>query len=335
MMNLYAHRTEVNDRYVDIGKTGVKYISESEHQFFLDIFPWLKYVPEWFPWVQFPRIAKEAKKVTHACRYELYEQTKKQIVQGTFTSRECMTSIFLAENSNSDGTIIDEDIFAGAAASLFIGGVDTGGTAIMSFVMQMLKYPEVQKRAQAEIDEVVGTGQLPTFDELKDLPYVRAICAEVLRHASIITFVPAHYSTADDVYRGYHIPAGTAVLANTWAMSFDPRSFQDPFAFRPERWLSPSNNAGGQERLQKDFWFGFGRRVCPGQVWTEHMVFIAIVSLLAAFSFELATDEAGNPVAPNDQYDAGFVRTLGPSKCKISPRSQKMESLIKSIEEEK
>ncbi len=51
----------------------------------------------------------------------------------------------------------------------------------MSFVMQMLKHPEVQRRAQLEIDEVVGTDRLPTFDDIEDLPYVRGVCAEVLR----------------------------------------------------------------------------------------------------------------------------------------------------------
>ncbi len=52
---------------------------------------------------------------------------------------------------------------------------------MMTFVLQMLKNPEVQRRAQLEIDEVVGTDRLPTFDDTKDLPYVRGVCAEVLR----------------------------------------------------------------------------------------------------------------------------------------------------------
>ena len=51
----------------------------------------------------------------------------------------------------------------------------------MSFILQMLKNPEVQNRAQLEIERVVGKDQFPSFSDMEDLPYVNAVCTEVLR----------------------------------------------------------------------------------------------------------------------------------------------------------
>jgi len=315
-----------NDRYVNIGKIGVQYASDSEHYFFLDVLPWLKHVPEWFPWVKFPRVAKEARKVSYAMRYELYQLTKEKFVQGTL--KKCMTSIFLSENTRDDGSIENEEIFSAAAATLYMGGVDTTSTAMMTFVLQMLKNPEVQRRAQLEIDEVVGTARLPTFDDTKDLPYVRGVCAEVLRHAAVSTLILPHSSTEDDVFEGYHIPAGTVVLANAWAMAFNPKYFSEPLAFRPERWLPSSD--GKKAEGPYDVSFGFGRRACPGQAWAEKLLFIAASSMLATFNIEMAIGEDGNPIAPNEEYYPGFIRQLGSSKCKFTPRSQEMVSLVES-----
>jgi len=244
-----------------------------------------------------------------------------------------MTTIFLAENTREDGSVTDEADFCAATAMLFLGAVDTSATAIMTFVLGMLKNPEAQKQAQLEIDRVVGSDCLPTFEDMEHLPYVRAICEEVLRYASITPFAPAHLSTADDEYKGYHIPAGTTVLANTWAMAYDAERYEEPFEFKPERWLSQKDIEKARGLHARDFVFGYGRRVCPGQAWAEHLLFLAIASMLAAFNIEQAIEEAGEPVAPNDEFYPSFVRSLGPSKCKITPRSHKMISVIRSAAE--
>ena len=104
----------------------------------------------------------------------------------------------------------------------------------MTFVYAMLKYPEIQKRAQEELDRVIKPGHLPVMEDEESLPYTTAILKEVLRWKPVAplgllfccrfflvmltrlnTGVP-HCSLAEDVYNGYRIPAGSLVVGNAW-----------------------------------------------------------------------------------------------------------------------
>ena len=74
----------------------------------------------------------------------------------------------------------------------------------------------MQKRAQGEIDRVIGRERLPGFSDRSRLPYVDAMCKELLRWRLVLPLGVAHATTEDDVYKGYFIPKGTTVLPNTW-----------------------------------------------------------------------------------------------------------------------
>ena len=80
----------------------------------------------------------------------------------------------------------------------------------------MVVYPDVQKRAQAELDVVVGRSRVPTFGDFQHLHYIRAIVKEVLRWRPVGPAGLPHCSTQDDWYEGCYVPAGSIVLANLW-----------------------------------------------------------------------------------------------------------------------
>jgi hypothetical protein len=98
----------------------------------------------------------------------------------------------------------------------------------------MALYPEVQKKAHAEIDAVVGPNRLPDFHDRPSLPYINAVVKESSRWnlvtplgrpfviiiivATILTSSVAipHMSTIDDEYNGFYIPKGTLMIANAW-----------------------------------------------------------------------------------------------------------------------
>lgn len=80
----------------------------------------------------------------------------------------------------------------------------------------MALYPETQKKAQRELDEVVGHDRLPTFSDRSALPYMNALVKEVMRWHVSSPIGVAHRSTTDDVFEGYFVPAGTLVIANAW-----------------------------------------------------------------------------------------------------------------------
>ena len=97
----------------------------------------------------------------------------------------------------------------------------------------MTLYPEVQKKAQAEIDTVVGENRLPDFHDRPSLPYINAILKESSRWNLVAplgrpfiiiintTFLMSsealpHKSTFDDEYNGFFIPKGTVLMGNSW-----------------------------------------------------------------------------------------------------------------------
>ena len=80
----------------------------------------------------------------------------------------------------------------------------------------MMVYPEAQRKAQEEIDIVIGNDRLPKFDDRRDLPYTEALLKEVLRWHSITPVAFPHVSTEDNVFEGYFIPKGSWVIPNIW-----------------------------------------------------------------------------------------------------------------------
>lgn len=89
-------------------------------------------------------------------------------------------------------------------------------SVVQTTFLAMSLYPDVLKRAQAELDAVVGPSRLPDWDDQESLPYVNAVIKESLRWLNVFPLGLPHCTIADNELRGYFIPAGTIVLPNTW-----------------------------------------------------------------------------------------------------------------------
>lgn len=79
----------------------------------------------------------------------------------------------------------------------------------MTFIYAMAQFPNVQKKAHEELDTVIGTDRLANYSDQASLPYIQAVCREVFRWRPALPLGVLHASTADDVYNGCYIPAGT------------------------------------------------------------------------------------------------------------------------------
>jgi cytochrome P450 len=177
----------------------------------------------------------------------------------------------------------------------------------------MIAFPEVQRRAQAEIDSVVGRDRLPTFDDAPRLPYVRAIIKEILRWRPALPLGVPHAATEDDWYEGMYIPKGSICISNVWHCNHDRAVFgEDADEFRPERHLDENGESllGPVETNQAGHvTFGFGRRICVGREMANDSLFMSTVRILWAAKLERARDENGKQ-APLDMetiVDGGVV----------------------------
>ena len=142
----------------------------------------------------------------------------------------------LLEDSN--GTNYEVKNIKWAAASLYSGGADTVRclprpsfstltppqtvSTMYTFFLCMTLFPEAQRKAQAEIDAVIGTDRLPCMADRANLPYVEALVSEVLRWGPVGPMGIAHRLMEDDVYDGYLVPKGAIIMSNVWSVPFFP-----------------------------------------------------------------------------------------------------------------
>ena len=97
---------------------------------------------------------------------------------------------------------------------------------VLSFFLAMMTHPDIQRKAQEEIDAVIGTDRLPTFKDRSNLPFVSCLLWECLRWSPIAPMAVPHAPIQDDVYEGYWIPKGTTILPNVWSVFICPGSLR-------------------------------------------------------------------------------------------------------------
>ncbi|KAF5379290.1 hypothetical protein D9757_007621 [Collybiopsis confluens] len=290
-----------------------------------DRFPWLVYMPSWFPGCGFKVRAEECWNVlkeTDTIPYEM-SMTNMKTGQGT--------SLIAELAAKSEGVPEEIDAIKSMGTVSFLAAADTTMSSISSFLLSMCLDPEVQRKGQEEIDRVVGTHRIPTLEDRRSLPYVEAIYLEVLRlHPPIPLGLP-HNSTEDDIYRGYHIPKGCEVVPNIWAMNRDPDIYEEPDKFIPERFLA--SEEGPFIHINGILAFGFGRRVCPGRYMAENTVWLTIASVLATLSLGKAKDERGREIDIPGEFTNVFFRHPKPFQCSFTPRTPYARDLILAADE--
>ncbi|KLO06300.1 cytochrome P450 [Schizopora paradoxa] len=291
----------------------------------VDLLPFLQYLPDWFPGTGFKHIAKKFRSNSDEMAELPHAFVKKQMKSGQYYPS--LTSSLLEESSADDDEY--ENNVKWSAVAVYGGGADTTVSANCSFYLAMALYPEVQRRAQEEIDRVVGTDRLPTYQDRKNLPYVDALIKETLRWHPVLPLGLPHASSEDSVVDGYTIPKGTIMLANIWQFTHDPARYHEPAKFNPERFLGKNPEPDSYDNA-----FGFGRRICPGKELADAILFVSIAQSLAAFNIGKAIDANGNEITPAEDYTNGIISRPNDFECSIKPRSDKVASLIKAVEDE-
>ncbi|KAH9167840.1 cytochrome P450 [Lactarius sanguifluus] len=275
--------------------------------------PFLIHFPWWFPGISFKKDANIYKRKLEQSRDIPYEAVKRALEENRAAPSIAASMIAdLSEKSTPEAIFMAR----GLPHNIYAGGIDTTTAAIQSFVLAMVLNPEVQRRAQEEIDSVLGHGHLPEFGDQDALPYLKAVLYEVLRWNPLAPLGVPHLLTENDVYNGYFIPAGSMIFFNSWAILHDPTTYPEPSKFKPERFLDPAARAP-----LPDATFGFGRRICPGRFLALDTVWITIASMLAAFEFLPEIDAGGRPAPPAEEFIFLLASGPKPFKCTIKPRS--------------
>ncbi|KAJ6518519.1 cytochrome P450 monooxygenase [Mycena vulgaris] len=293
--------------------------------YLVDTLPILRYIPEWLiPGGGFQKDARVAKKKSVTARDVPFNKVLADLADGTATPS------FVSNVVNNSGASADLELIKACASTIYFAGTDALAISLHAFILAMIVYPNVQRKAQEELDAVVGKDRLPDFSDQASLPYCNALVKEVLRwHPPAPLGVP-HLTVKDDQYNGYHIPAGSIIIGNLWKILHNPEVYPDPTNFKPERFMASENGGQLPSIVLETFEavFSSGRRICPGRFVATTQLFITIVSILGAFDITPAMDENGNPIKVEPDFTYGLANHPLPFKYSITPRGRHVQELL-------
>ncbi|KAE9383003.1 cytochrome P450 1 [Gymnopus androsaceus JB14] len=261
----------------------------------IERFPWLRFMPSWFPGCEFARVAEQCLRTVKETNDIPFDRAMDNLKTGKGTS-------LVAElASRCEGDLAEIEAIKAMGTTSYLG-MQITASSIGSFTLTIVLHPDVQAKAQEEIDRVVGRDRLPTFEDRLSLPYIEAIYRELMRLHPPVPLGIEHSSIEDDSYLGYHIPK-------------DPDVYSRPDDFLPERFLDSS---GPFTSL----------KVCIGRYMADNTVWLTIASVLATLNLRKPKDKHGNDIAILEDYTSGFFRHPKPFQCSITPRTPYAEKLI-------
>ncbi|KAJ4968877.1 hypothetical protein NE237_015578 [Protea cynaroides] len=169
-------------------------------------------------------------------------------------------------------------------------GILTGATGITANTMEcamveLISKPTMIRKAQEEVRKVVGKKSMVQEGDILQMNYLKSIVKETLRLHCPPLLVPRE-SIEDTIVKGYHIPAKTKVLINAWAINRDPKLWDKPEEFIPERYSNSSTDFKGE--VLQTLAFGAGQRGCPGSLFALASIELTLATLLYWFDWELA-----------------------------------------------
>ncbi|XP_021728440.1 cytochrome P450 81E8-like [Chenopodium quinoa] len=187
----------------------------------------------------------------------------------------------LISAQKQDPVFFTNEVIKGMVMVLVLAGADTTAATIEWAMALLLNHPKAMKKAQKEIDEVVGHDRLLNEDDVSKLTYLQNVVNETLRLYPPTPLLLPHESSEDTTICGYDVPQGTMLMVSLWTIHRDPKTWMEPEKFIPERFEGKEG-----ESLYKLLPFGLGRRACPGYAMGKRAVCLVLGSVLQCFDME-------------------------------------------------
>ena len=192
------------------------------------------------------------------------------------------------------------ELLRGEVAFVVVGGMDATGHILAWMCSLLATYPDVQDKI---IDELKGRGlygkdaREVEFEDIGELQYLTAALKETLRLAQVIALSVRRYASKDTTLCGYRIPKGTHVMVGGCNTKVQDPDWEDPDAFKPERWLT------GEDLSQKLYFpFGAGDRDCIAQRLAMIMLRFVLVKFISTYSFHLKKGETFESLYTNQRH---------------------------------
>ncbi|KAH8383766.1 hypothetical protein KR009_010405 [Drosophila setifemur] len=246
----------------------------------LSIMPWIRH---FWPQLSGYKQLMEANVFVHKFFADFVDRHLQSYEEGV--ERNFM-DVYIAEMRRGPGYGFNREQLIMGLVDFSFPAFSAVGVQISLLVQYLMLYPEVTKRMQREVDEVVGCGRLPTLEDRKNMPFIEATIREGLRIETLVPSDVPHKAMEDTELLGYRIPKDTIVIPSLYAYHLDSRVWTDPEKFRPERFLDEEGKLN--LKLDVSLPFGAGKRLCAGETFARNMLFLMTATMVQHFDFVLA-----------------------------------------------
>eukprot|EP01018_Ginkgo_biloba_P040803 Gb_00367 [translate_table: standard] len=213
----------------------------------------------------------------------------------------------LSEDNTMDIEITRDNIKA-VILDMLSAGTDTSSATLEWAMSELLLNPSMMKKAQDELQSVVGLNRMVEESDLPQLEYLQVVVKETLRlHPPGPLLIP-HEAREDCVVAGYNIPKKARIIVNVFAVGTDPNSWEDADMFKPERFIGSPIDIKGQDF--EVIPFGSGRRGCPGQPLGTTVVEYALATLLHCFDWRLPDGMKAEDLSMAEEFGLSTPRTV-------------------------
>jgi len=267
-----------------------------------DFIPYL----EWMDLQGFGRQEKEIHKRADGFYEKLIEDHLVQ--KGSQETRDFVDVLLSVYENSTPEVNLGRDSLKSLLMDMLHAGTDTTSTALEWAMSELLKRPLVMKKAQEELEKVVGLNRKVRESDLPHLPYLQAVVKETLRLYPPAPLMVPHESMDLCTVSDYEIPARTRIIINAWAIGRDPTSWEDAEEFKPERFMGRSVDVRGQDFELLPF--GSGRRGCPGIQLAMVIVEFVLGQLLHCFDWRLPDGIQGPDLDMSEKFGISSRRAV-------------------------
>ncbi|XP_010257993.1 PREDICTED: cytochrome P450 78A5 [Nelumbo nucifera] len=257
----------------------------SEGYELLGIFNWSDHFPV-LGWLDLQGVRRRCRKLVAKVNVfvkNIIDEHRKRRVDGVVDDESASDFVDILLDLEKEDRLSDSDMIAVLWEMIF-RGTDTVAILLEWILARMVLHPDIQAKAQSEIDSVVGSTRSVSDSDLPNLPYLQSIVKESLRVHPPGPLLSWARLAVHDVHIGENfIPAGTTAMVNMWAITHDEGIWSEPTEFKPERFMKEEVSIMGSDlRLAP---FGSGRRVCPGKAMGLATVQLWLAQLLQSFKW--------------------------------------------------
>ncbi|XP_014230728.1 probable cytochrome P450 305a1 [Trichogramma pretiosum] len=274
----------------------------------LSAFPWIRFIaPEWSGYNVLVAINNEFK----ALIMETIEEHKKNYVPGSETD---LIDMFLNEMYSGKGPQAgyDDDQLVMILVDILLAGLNITATTLDFLFLNMVINQDAQKLLHEEIDQTIGMDKSPDFNDQSRMPYTESVILESQRLAPVVPVIGPRRVLRDTCLEGYDLPKDSILVMNLRSIHVDPELYPEPYEFKPERFIRD-----GHRICDKNlFFFGKGKRQCPGLSLAKSAVFLLFTGIMQHYELKPVP---GKP-APTLQYNPGMTMSPKPYEVLVVPR---------------